>query len=740
MNKLQGRTNIVAYSDHTFVDWADETGFGCDLLIRMELLTDLRSEIEAEHSFNQDEILKIGRDVCTALVLCHGKNILHRDIKPENIFYNEDGNYKLGDFGVSRILSAAPMSKASTSVCTPEYAAPEQLSGKYDTRVDIYSLGLVLYELSNGNLLPFAASSYITDAEVQKRMLGTPLPAPCNASKAFADVILKACAFHPGDRYQTAEEFLAELNQLAGFGSHPVRKAPPVGGGTQKLFPDSEGTQNLFPVGGGTQKATPAAGGNATQYAVPNIPQKASGSQTVYAEPRAVGTPSYQVVRKDNPKIPKAAIIGIALVFILAIGAAAAFGSGAVADWKSIAEIIDEANALADAENYLDAIARVDEGLEEYPSSDKLNDKLNELIALQSQMGQTQPTEQTQSAEQTQPVEQPVPPTTEQEATQEPDQLPESISYAQAEAMHGAGNNGAAAIAFAKLGSYNDSLQRAEELWNQVAVRETISAGGNHSVSLKSNGTVVAVGDNSDGRCNVGSWENIIAISAGYDHTVGLKDDGTVVAVGNNEYRQCDVYDWTNIVAISAGDWYTVGLKSDGTVVATGKNDAGECNLSDWTDIVSVSAGMDHTVGLRSDGTVVAAGSESNGRCDVAGWNNIISVSAGLNHTVALKADGTVVVTGFNDYGQCNVTGWTNIVAISARNCYTVGLKADGTVVAVGYNQFGQCNVSSWHNVKWISAGWYHTLALKPDGTVAVVGSNNAGQKDVSGWSAVQMP
>lgn len=200
MNKLQGRTNIVTYSDHTFVDWADETGFGCDLLIRMELLTDLRSEIETGRKFDQDEILKIGKDICTALVLCHGKSILHRDIKPENIFYNEDGNYKLGDFGVSRILSAAPMAKASTSVCTPEYAAPEQMTGKYDKRVDIYSLGLVLYELSNNNLLPFATSSYISDIEMQKRMLNTPLPAPCNASKALASVILKACAFHPEDR------------------------------------------------------------------------------------------------------------------------------------------------------------------------------------------------------------------------------------------------------------------------------------------------------------------------------------------------------------------------------------------------------------------------------------------------------------------------------------------------------------------------------------------------------------
>lgn len=299
MNKLQGRTNVVAYSDHTFVDWADETGFGCDMLIRMELLSDLRSEIEASRKFDQDEIVKIGRDICTALVLCHKKNILHRDIKPENIFYNEDGNYKLGDFGVSRILSAAPTSSASTNVCTPEYAAPEQLFGKYDKRVDIYSLGLVLYELSNNNLLPFATSSYITGNEVQMRTLGTSLPAPCNASKALASVILKACAFRPEDRYQTAETFLQELNALVGIVPTPVPK--------------------YSPANRDTQKAVSTTGRNETQYANSDAVKQVNSKETVYA---------YSEYRKQAPKPQQTKsgkrlrvghIVGIAMIFAIVL-------------------------------------------------------------------------------------------------------------------------------------------------------------------------------------------------------------------------------------------------------------------------------------------------------------------------------------------------------------------------------------------------------------------------------------
>lgn len=215
MDELRGNSNIVDYLDHKFVDWSDESGFGCDMLIRMELLEDLRSRLRNGNQYSQKEILKIGRDICMALVLCHRKGIIHRDIKPENIFINSYGNYKLGDFGVSRILSNAPSAMASTGIGTPEYAAPEQFSGGHDKRVDIYSLGLVLYELSNGNRLPFAETSYVRPLDINRRQMGEPLPAPSNASKAFADVILKACAFKKEDRYQTAEEFLKVLNSIS---------------------------------------------------------------------------------------------------------------------------------------------------------------------------------------------------------------------------------------------------------------------------------------------------------------------------------------------------------------------------------------------------------------------------------------------------------------------------------------------------------------------------------------------
>ena len=114
----------------------------------------------------------------------------------------------------------------------------------------------------------------------------------------------------------------------------------------------------------------------------------------------------------------------------------------------------------------------------------------------------------------------------------------------------------------------------------------------------------------------------IIQIAAGVDHTIGLRADGTVVAVGNKEDGQCDVEDWTDIVNICAGDYHTVGLKSDVTVVAVGYNRFGQCNVEVWRDIVNICASDCHTVGLKSDGTVVAVGGNFYGQCNVEDWNN----------------------------------------------------------------------------------------------------------------------
>jgi hypothetical protein len=131
-------------------------------------------------------------------------------------------------------------------------------------------------------------------------------------------------------------------------------------------------------------------------------------------------------------------------------------------------------------------------------------------------------------------------------------------------------------------------------------------------------------------------------------HTVGVKSDGTVVAVGDNRYGQCDVENWTEIIQVAAGNTHTVGLKSGGMVVAEGSCKLGRCGVGGWTDIARVAAGEWITVGVKSDGTAVAAPDDEDCRqCDVGTWTDIIQVAGGSQHTVGLKSDGTVVAACF---------------------------------------------------------------------------------------------
>lgn len=278
------------------------------------------------------------------------------------------------------------------------------------------------------------------------------------------------------------------------------------------------------------------------------------------------------------------------------------------------------------------------------------------------------------------------------------------------------------------------NIEKLEQKRAELALAQNfVSLGLNHSLVLKSDGTVVTFGDNEYGQLNTQSWKDIVAVSAGGYHSLGLKSNGTVVAVGYNRYGQGNVGSWKNIVAISAGDYHTLGLKSDGVVVSVGSDENGQCAVQNWRDIVAVSAGEGHSLGLKSDGSVVAVGSNGNGQCNVQSWKDIVAISAGGNHSLGLKKDGTVVAVGSDVNGQCGVEDWADIVAVSAGEGFSLGLKSDGSVVAVGYNRYGQCEAQSWKDTVAICAGEGFALGVKMDGSVAAVGDNRYGQCDVGG-------
>lgn len=216
MSRLKGNSNIVSYENHQVIE--HKNGIGWDILIQMELLTPL-NRYTANHAVTIQDVIHLGIDLCRALELCQTYHIIHRDVKPENIFVSETGNFKLGDFGIARTVEKTTSGLSKKGTYT--YMAPEVYKGEpYGATVDIYSLGIVLYRLLNGNRTPFLppAPAPIThnDREnaLERRLSGAPLPPPCSTKGRLAEIVLKACAYDSKERYQSPTQMRTELESL----------------------------------------------------------------------------------------------------------------------------------------------------------------------------------------------------------------------------------------------------------------------------------------------------------------------------------------------------------------------------------------------------------------------------------------------------------------------------------------------------------------------------------------------
>ena len=295
-----------------------------------------------------------------------------------------------------------------------------------------------------------------------------------------------------------------------------------------------------------------------------------------------------------------------------------------------------------------------------------------------------------------------------------------------------------AAISYGKAGNYQDAKEKSMELWNSFLDRTTILASSTIAIGVKVDGTVVAVGKNYDGQCNVSNWSDIIDIDYQSQNTIGLKADGTVIAVGDDV---ANVFSWNNIVDIVASEYEVLGLKIDGTVISTNNRDS--FDVSSWTDIVQIAEGTDYVVGLKADGTVVATGNNDYGQCNVIGWTNVIKVVTGDDATFGLKSDGTIEVAGGNSNVRQNISDWTDIVDISVDDIYggCVGLKSNGTVVVTGMkeNDVKKWDVSGWNDIAEVVVGPDYIVGIKSDRTVVYVGDDdNYGYENIRYWKNIE--
>lgn len=180
----------------------------------------LKKYITRKGKLSEQETIRIARQVAEGLKHAHSNNIVHRDIKPHNILITEDGIAKVTDFGIARAATSSTINNTSNVIGSVHYFSPEQARGGYvDDKSDIYSLGIVMYEMITG-VVPFDADNHISVA--MKQIQEKPVPPSkklknLQISKGLEEIIMKCLEKHQSFRFQSADELIKKLDVLNGF-------------------------------------------------------------------------------------------------------------------------------------------------------------------------------------------------------------------------------------------------------------------------------------------------------------------------------------------------------------------------------------------------------------------------------------------------------------------------------------------------------------------------------------------
>jgi hypothetical protein len=221
---------------------------------------------------------------------------------------------------------------------------------------------------------------------------------------------------------------------------------------------------------------------------------------------------------------------------------------------------------------------------------------------------------------------------------------------------------------------------------------------------------------------------DFVSVSASFEHSLFLRSDGSIVGWGRNDYGQATPPVGNDFATVAAGGWHSLALKSDGSIVGWGWNSYGQATSPVGNDFMAVAAGNYHSLALKTNGSIIGWGRNNCGQTTSPVGNDFVAVAAGGEHSLALRSDGSIVAWGRNDFGQATQAAGNNFIAIAAGNLHSLALKSDGSIVGWGDNNYGQALPPSGNDFVDITAGWFHSLAIKADGSILGWGDDRCGQ------------
>jgi serine/threonine protein kinase len=309
----------------------------------------LKDEIRARKAggqpFSLEEIGRIFTALCSAIDYAHRRNMVHRDIKPANVMINQEGQVVLTDFGIARIMGGTQYTQTGALSGTPAYMSPEQGQGERgDERSDIYALGVMLYEMVTG-MVPYEAD---TPFAVIMKHISEPLPLPTTVDphipQSVEQVILKAMAKDPDDRYQTAGEMARALRDAVGLSPDDTLQNHPL----TIVAPPPKIEQIEHPTGPLThQERTVAASDD--------------GSEGTVWSPDSRATTIPAPARTQKSSFPLLILVGIVILVLIGVIALLLLPASSSGNTNATATAVAIAAATSDAGQAATATASIEE-------------------------------------------------------------------------------------------------------------------------------------------------------------------------------------------------------------------------------------------------------------------------------------------------------------------------------------------------------------------------------------------